>query len=173
MATRKQHYVPKVYIKAWETQVETRKEPQKQFVGVYQFNDGDTVGDGCTRDVILWKPHLYTISFRQLFLAQECPRVYNYFAEMVYESMIYNDPKPVYGKLGYSIIKTKRSVHKHLYEIDNWDFYYEDGTTARKNGLLNRFNDIRCYLIEDSFSSIFESKWDSNAIMTGLLRKGL
>lgn len=75
--------------------------------------------------------------------------------------MIHNSPKPVYGKLGYSIITTKKSVHKHLYEINDWDFYYDDGTTARKQSLLNRFNDMRCYLIEDSFSSIFESRWDS------------
>ena len=161
MATKNQHFVPRVYIKSWETQVETKKEPQKQFVGVYRFNDGDTVGDGCTREVILWKPHLYTISFRQLYLAQKCPRVYSYFTEMVYDSMVHNSPKPVYGKLGYSIIKTKKSIRKHLHEIDDWDFYYEDGTTARKQSLINRFNDMRCYLIEDSFSSIFESRWDS------------
>lgn len=32
MATKKQHYVPKVYIKSWKTQVETNKEPQKNFL---------------------------------------------------------------------------------------------------------------------------------------------
>ena len=72
-----------------------------------------------------------------------------------------NSPKPVYGKVGYSIIKTKRSVQKHLYNIYNWDFYYYDGTVARKKALLNRFNDMRCYLLEDSFSSVFESRWES------------
>lgn len=161
MATRNQHYVPRVYIKSWETQVETSKEPQKKFVGVYRFDDGAMIGEGCTRDVILWKPHLYTIKFTQLYLAQKCPGVYKYFAEMIYESMVNNSPKPVYGKLGYSIIKTKKSVYKHLYDINDWDFFYYDGTVARKQSLINRFNDFRCYLIEDSFSSIFESKWDS------------
>lgn len=72
-----------------------------------------------------------------------------------------NSPQPVYGKLGYSLIKTKHSVRKHLYDIDSWDFYYDDGTTARKKALLNRFNDMRCYLLEDSFSSVFENKWES------------
>lgn len=66
MATKNQHFVPRVYLKAWETKVETKKEPQKQFDGVYYFEKGDTVGEGATRETILWEPHLYTISFRQL-----------------------------------------------------------------------------------------------------------
>lgn len=160
MATKSQHYVPRVYLKEWETKVETSKEPQKQFDGVYYFGKEASCGEGSTRDSILWKPHLYTISFRQLYLATKCPKVYNFFAEEIYQSMINNSPQPVYGKLNYSVIKTQKSVHKHLLDIDNWDFYYYDGTTARKKSLLNRFNDMRCYILEDSFNSIFESKWE-------------
>ena len=161
MPTKKQHYVPKVYLKSWETKVETKKEPQKKFDGVYKFENGETIGDGCNRNSILWKPHLYTISFRQLYLAKKCPKIRKYFANMVYESMIHNNPKPVYGKLGYSVIKSKDSVFKHLYEIDDWDFFYSDGMTAKKNSLLNRVNNMRCYLIEESFDNRFETKWES------------
>lgn len=161
MATKNQHYVPRVYLKAWETKVETKKEPQKQFEGVYYFETGDAVGEGATRETILWEPHLYTISFRQLYLAKKCPKVYSFFVDEIFDSMRENSPQPVYGKLGYSLIKTKHSVRKHLYDIDSWDFYYDDGTTARKKALLNRFNDMRCYLLEDSFSSVFENKWES------------
>ena len=57
-------------------------------------------------------------------------------------------------------VKMKKSVYKHLYDIDSWDFFYDDGTTARKKALLNRFDDMRCYLLEDSFSSIFENSWE-------------
>ena len=78
MATKNQHFVPWVYLKAWETKVETKKEPQKQFDGVYYFEKGDTVGEGATRETILWEPHLYTISFRQLYLAKKCPKVYSF-----------------------------------------------------------------------------------------------
>ena len=35
MPTKKQHFVPRVYLKAWETQVETLKEPNKKFKGIY------------------------------------------------------------------------------------------------------------------------------------------
>ena len=40
MPTKKQHFVPRVYMKAWETQVETLKEPDKKFNGIYVIKDG-------------------------------------------------------------------------------------------------------------------------------------
>ena len=49
-------------MKAWETKVETSKEPNKKFNGVYVFNDSN-IGEGANRNSVLWKPHLYTISF--------------------------------------------------------------------------------------------------------------
>lgn len=161
MAKKKQHFVPRVYLKAWETRVETRKEPQKQFDGVYYFEKADTVGEGATRETILWKPHLYTIGFDKLYLAKNCPKVRSFFVDEIFKIMNENEPKPVYGKYGHSIIKTKKSVYKHLYDISSWDYYYYDGKTARKNALLNRFYDIRCYLLEDSFSNIFEDNWEN------------
>ena len=160
MATKKQHFVPRVYVKAWETSVETMAEPSKKFQGVYVFSGGNTIGEGRNKESILWKPHLYTIKFEQLYMAVRCPGVFNYFVDAVYEVMVDNEPVPVYGKLGYSVIKTKSSVRKHLMDIDKWDFYYENGTDAKKNAILNKINNIRCYLLEDSFSKLFETQWE-------------
>ena len=67
MPTKKQHFVPRVYMKAWETQVETLKEPDKKFNGIYVIKDGST-GDGANRNSVLWKPHLYTINFKYSFM---------------------------------------------------------------------------------------------------------
>ena len=39
-ADKKQHFVPRVYLKAWEIQVETLKEPDKKFKGIYVIKDG-------------------------------------------------------------------------------------------------------------------------------------
>lgn len=33
MPTRNQHFVPRVYLKAWKTQVENHQEPNKPFQG--------------------------------------------------------------------------------------------------------------------------------------------
>ena len=65
MPTKNQHFVPRVYLKAWETQVENHQEPNKQFQGVYIFKNGISIGEGRTVETILWKPHLYTIKFDQ------------------------------------------------------------------------------------------------------------
>lgn len=70
MPTKNQHFVPRVYLKAWETKVETSKEPNKKFDGVYYYTSGMDNGEGSTREAILWEPHLYTISFRQFYLAR-------------------------------------------------------------------------------------------------------
>ena len=43
MATKNQHYVPRVYIKSWETTVYSKKEPQKAFTGVYYYDKADFV----------------------------------------------------------------------------------------------------------------------------------
>ena len=123
MPTRKQHYVPQIYLKAWETRVETKSEPEKKFDGVYYFGKSDDIGDGSTRETILWKPNLYTIDFQQLYMAKGCPKVYNYFVDEVFNIMRTGGPQSVYGKFGYSVIRTRRSVQKHLFDINNWKFY--------------------------------------------------
>ena len=161
MATKKQHFVPQVYIKAWETLVETHKEPHKKFNGVYVFENSTTIGDGRTKESILWEPHLYTIKFSQLYIGKKCPGVYNYYVDAVYDAMVNNDPAPVYGRYGHSIIKTRKSIWKHLNDIEDWDFYYYNGDNARKKGILNKISDIRCYILEDAFSKYFETHWES------------
>lgn len=61
MPTKRQHFVSRVYMKAWETKVETIKEPNKKFDGVYVFY-GSNIGEGANRNSVLGKPHLYTVS---------------------------------------------------------------------------------------------------------------
>lgn len=161
MATKKQHFVPRVYLKAWETQVETKNEPNKIFQGVYMFENGSIVGEGRNKDTILWEPHLYTIRFNQLYIAKKCPKIFKFYVDSVYDAMINNEPDPVYGKIGYSIIKTKESIRKHLDSIEKWDFYYINGGDAKKKSIINRINDIRCYILEDAFSVFFENNWET------------
>lgn len=160
MATKRQHYVPQVYLKSWETEVEKIAEPDKKFQGVYVFKQGGSVGDGANRDSVLWQPHLYTISFDYLFITKSCSQIHSYFINQVFDLMRSNTPMPVYGKLGYSTIKTKASVRKHLYSIDDWDFYYYDGNLARKKSIISRINDLNCYILEDAFDDSYEKHWE-------------
>ena len=161
MATRKQHYVPRTYLTSWETKVETQRDPSIKFDGVYCFDDSARTGDGRNVSSILWQPHLYTIGFDKLYIAVRCPRIYSYFINVVYEFMKNNAPNPVYGKLGYSVIKKKESIRKHLIDIEKWDFFYYNNTPAKSKSIINKIKNINCYLLEEQFSNAFETKWQS------------
>lgn len=161
MSTKQQHFVPQVYMKAWETTVETIAEPSKKFTGVYTFVDGQSIGNGANRDSILWEPRLYTIRFNYSYISKSCPLVQKYFVDQIFDLMQNCEPAPVYAKLNYVIIKTKNSIRDHLYDIDNWDFYYLDGRLARKKGILNRIYELNCYILENAFDSFFENAWEN------------
>lgn len=160
MPTKKQHFVPRVYMKAWETQVETLKEPDKKFNGIYVIKDGST-GDGANRNSVLWKPHLYTINFKYSFICNSCAKVKSQFVDMIYELLRNEFKQPVYGKLGYSIIKTKKSIKKHFFEIHDWDFYYDDGNVAKKAAILSQIDALNCYILEESFDDYLEKNWEN------------
>lgn len=160
MATKNQHFVPRVYLKAWETQVETHKEPEKKFQGVYRFRETTDSGEGANVRSIMWEPHLYTIRFGDRSISKMCPKIYGYFAKEVFREMRRGGDKPIYAKYGSSFIRTKESVRKHLYEVQNWEFYYENGNVAAGRRVLNRFNNINCYLLEEEFDKRFEDNWE-------------
>jgi len=159
MPTHHQHFVPRTYLREWETTVETSANPAQKFNGVYSFVGESKTGEGKNIKSILWQQSLYTINFGQLFISQYCPLVYKDFVEQVFDLMTNRSPQAIYGKLGYSIIKTKNSVRKHLNEIDNWDFYYFDGNLARKKGIISDIHALNSYILEDGLDSEFERSW--------------
>ena len=160
MSKKKQHYVPQVYMKAWETKVETSKEPNKKFNGIYAFNKSN-IGEGTNKDSILWKPHLYTVNFSSYHICRACPKIKKEFVSLIYKILRKESPKPVYAKIGYSIIKTKKSISKHFYEFENWKFYYDDGNAARDSAIRNRIQELNCYILENAFDSYFEKNWET------------
>lgn len=159
MPTKRQHFVPRVYMKAWETQVETTKEPDKKFSGIYTFKDG-VIGEGANRNSVLWKPHLYTINYKYSFIFNSCSKVKSQFVDMIYDLLRNGYKQPIYGKHGYSIIQTKKSISKHFFEIQNWDFYYDDGNVAKKAAILNQIDALNCYILEDAFDDYLEKNWE-------------
>lgn len=160
MPTKRQHFVPRVYMKAWETKVETVKEPDKKFDGVYVFN-GSNIGEGANRNSVLWKPHLYTVNFTYSYICKSCPKIKSEFVSMIYDLLRTGFAKPVYGKIGYSIIKTKKSIDKHFYEISDWEYYYDDGNVARKSSIKNQIEALNSYILEDAFDNYLEKNWES------------
>ena len=69
MPLKNQHYVPRVYLKSWETTVYSKREPNKPFQGVYKFENNDfETGDGITKENVLSENHTYTIDFQHTFI---------------------------------------------------------------------------------------------------------
>jgi hypothetical protein len=161
MPTKKQHFVPRVYMKAWETTVETLKDPHIKFSGVYTFEDHTVLGNGANRNSVLWMPHLYTVRFQHNFVCRSCPRIMEDFVNQIYTIMRENGSKPIYAKIGYSVIRTKKSIRKHLHEIDDWTFYYEDGNLAKQAAIQRNINALNSYVLENAFDDYWEKKWDS------------
>lgn len=144
MPTKRQHYVPRTYLKAWETKVENSRQPGKLFDGIYVFENGNSIGQGFTRDAVLWSPHLYTVSFLDKEVINKCPLIRKEFVGEIARLMDGEFRKKVYAKYKYSTINTKRSINKHLFEIEDWDFYYEDGGMAGKKGIRKTSFTFRC-----------------------------
>lgn len=80
---------------------------------------------------------------------------------MIFDLLRKSYKQPVYGKIGYSTIKTKKSIQKHLYEIDDWEFYYEDGNIAKKAAILSQIDALNSYVLEDAFDDYLEKNWEN------------
>ena len=164
MPAKKQHFVPRVYLKAWESKVTKNSEPNKQFEGVYLF-DKNNQPDGFNIKSVLWKPHLYTVGFRYSFVCKSCPLIRKDFVDQIFAYLKTGSKQPIYGKIGYSIIATKRSINKHLHEIDECDFYYADGNVASKERILNQIHSINSFVLESAFDDYFEKHWENTLSM--------
>lgn len=159
--TKRQHFVPSVYLKAWETEVVTDKEPNKPISGIYVYEGNESVGHGKTRDSVLWKPHLYTVGFCYSYIVKSCPKIYKDFVDQIYEILRVKRNPPVYGKYGYSVIKTKGSIRKHLLEIEDWEYFYDNNHPAKKKAIINDIESINSYIIEDGLDQVFETNWET------------
>lgn len=73
---KNQHYVPRVYIKSWETTVFSLREPHKPFQGVYEYIDHSfDTGNGITKEKVLCGNHTYTIDKEYFFVVPNCRQV--------------------------------------------------------------------------------------------------
>ena len=157
MPKTRQHYVPQVYLKAWKTRIINKNG---DFNGIYSFTDNSCIGKGYSTKAVLWNSHLYTINFEYSFIGNSCPKILNDFSEMIHDYLQNGMEKPVYGKLGHTVIRAKHSIAKNIHKISDWDFFYSDGKKARKKSLISKINDLKSYILEDGFANLFETEWE-------------
>lgn len=159
MTIRRQHYVPRVYLKSWETQVVKKKEPNNPFKGVYYFEKSDLgVGDGRNKDSILWEPRLYNIDFELSFIIKSCPLIEKDYIKQVAEKL--EERKVNAFHLG-KILRTSKEMATYFFELDNWDFKYKATpfNIAVKKAILNKIKQINSYVIEKALDDVIEKNW--------------
>lgn len=159
--TRQQHFVPQTYLKAWVTKVTSDTDPTTPFSGFYVFDTEDGSGHGLTTKSVLWHPYLYTVNIEQTNVIERCPKIFTDFVNQIYHIMRERQGSSVYGKLDYSVIKTRSSIRRHFRDIDSWEFYRDNGELARTNAIRNEMKSIRSNVIEEGFSNKFELSWAS------------
>lgn len=159
MATKNQHYVPQVYIKAWETTVYSINEPKKPFTGVYYYKKGNlSIGDGRNKSTILANNHTYTIGYKYTFLMSKCPVLKQDFVSKI-QSIL--KERKVIAKYDIKTLRNTKSIVENFPYLDDWNFTDLSGNPVKKKAIINSIKAIRSYCIEDRFSLYMESNWES------------
>lgn len=159
MSTKNQHFVPQVYLKAWETTVFSIKEPTKPFQGVYHFEKNNLiVGNGRNKENLLSNNHTYTIDFQGFFLMKKHSFVRKEFLEKL-KNILTDRKVDVY--IDSKKVKRNHDLLSNIDTLDNWEFVNYDGSLARKRAIINSIKDIRCYCIENKFDDYMEKRWES------------
>lgn len=156
---KEQHYVPQVYLKAWETTVYSIKEPKKPFLGVYHYDKTQLVtGNGRNRNTILVNHNTYTIDYDHVFISTKCPKIKADMIEQIHS--ILSQRKIIANYKGNDITKSNE-ILDYLPDIDDWDFFNLDYSPAKKQANIYSIKEIRSYLLEEKFSSFMETVWEN------------
>lgn len=159
MSTKRQHYVPKVYLKSWETMVCNTREPNKPFRGIYMFADSDmNIGKGITIDKVLFSNHTYTIDYEHEYVLQHCPKVGEDFSSKIEQILVRRN---VEAFLRGEKINPSVEICNQLSIVDQWCFIDKVNGQHRPNKpISNEIKSIHSYVIEDAFNKHVENKWE-------------
>ncbi len=162
MPFRRQHFVPEVYLKSWESLVSSINEPKKKFRGLYYYDKHDlSMGDGRNKKSILYFPHTYTINFNLFPYFHRRAEIVSDFCKQLQEILdrrnvtVFLDNHPI------NDIRELLSLDV-LTHIDNWAFVDRECGEIRSNTrTVNEIKDIRSYVLEHQIDKYLEKRWES------------
>lgn len=158
MATKNQHYVPRVYTKAWETQVSSLREPRRFFTGVYYYEKPDLItGDGRNKGSILTTDHTYTIDYNYMFILPRCPEIRKEFVDKINQLL---HARKVIAKYKGQPLTSRTAISAKLAFLDEWEFTDYQGRMASKKATFNAIKEIRSYCLENKFNTYMENCWE-------------
>lgn len=150
MAMRFQHYVPQVYLRAWE-----------MTKGVYYFSKNDLgVGERRNTNSILAKNHTYTIDYEYSFVFNEMPEIANDYGNKIIEVLRKHNAIAFYKEKRLETVQDLISIETFPF-LEDWQFYKEDNpeNLARKNSIVKDIKAIHSYVIENKLDDFLEKEW--------------
>lgn len=160
MGVKKQHFVPRVYLKNWETRVSSKKEPRKYFQGIYCFSKDDLkTGDGKNKDSVLWKSRLYNINYKRSFMIPSCPKIEEDYITQIEDKLTSRGIVAYYKD---KMLDSRNDLKKYFFQLDEWNFKYKESMNqAGKKAMLNDIKSIHSYVLENALDDVVEKKWQA------------
>lgn len=161
MTVKRQHYVPQVYLKNWETRVSSKSEPRKYFQGIYYYEKDDLeTGDGKNKNSVLWESRLYSIDYKLSFIIPSCPIIEKDYIAQIDAKLA---SRGVDAYFNGEVLKDKESLKKYFFKLDEWEFRYKEPSMklAKRQATLNDIKSINSYVLENALDDVVEKKWQS------------
>lgn len=152
MATRDQHFVPRVYLRRWSPNDSEQ---------VYHFSKQDlSVGEPRNVSSILFERHTYTITFRDYFLLDYMPLVREDFATQIKKVLDNYFATAFYN--GQELTGSMLVNPNSLANVEQWEFRKKDNPElmAAKRGIVANIKEIRSYVLENALDDHVEKKWN-------------
>lgn len=162
MPTTHQHYVPRAYLKAWQTQVRNSREPDKRFDGVYIIDSSQNKGEGANIKSVLWSQSIYTVKFQDYFyLHGKYPSLDKEFISGIKNILQNEYDQSIDAECDGVQIVSDQDILNNLTNLDKWEFKYADGNVAPKKRIINRIQELNSYCLEDGLDQLFEKDWQT------------
>jgi len=143
-----QHYVPRTYLNGWlfnDTQVMFYEDKN-----VNNFEERNPKS-------VLGLNHTYTLSYDNALFMCDCQMVIDDFYDKICDIISERNVTAKYNDI--NICNCVRSIEV-LRNIEKWEFKrITDGITLNPIPIINQIKNLKSYIIENKFSSLYETEW--------------
>ena len=168
MAAKNQHFVPRVYLKSWETPDSYLSKSNKKLQSIFIFDKSDiSLGELRKTNKILFLRNAYTVEWKHLIFCTPCKLIIKDFEKQIrahledFEAVASLDNRLLSHReiLNRCILESEYLYNK----INSFKFLYKKSknplSTGKSNDLLTKMQNVRSNIIEDAFAKRVEDSW--------------